>query len=333
MPKIPFEVFEGLSKWHRAVGGSAVFDQGRLRLTDGLAGIEAPISESVGDFAISADRLFGPLVSVAGDVKIDRRGERVDVVAGNFRAHLPVLVAETVPQWPTPKFKAADWIAVKPDWWEAVQSVSFAAPEKAILAPALGGVLWRKTQVIAGDGVRVARATVKENAMGFLPEKLLAAGKASLHPPEAVTWAENRAWVRFPDGVTAWAILPAEPWPESILPAVTEISHQAGKTPWAVWAGTDARAAADRVAIFAAERVSFRAQEKGHVIFAVDSAMGTATEAVKAQVSKEYDVDANPKLLADAVERAPACALAKERDALVFRRPGFEMILMLMVRA
>jgi hypothetical protein len=91
-----------------------------------------------------------------------------------------------------------------------------------------------------------------------------------------------------------------------------------------------ASAAAERVSGVAGVGVRFVAGAN-YVEFFAESTVGKASERVKATVTKPFSVWLNPELLTDGVRRTPTCAHAEQQSALVFRKPGLEIIVMLMV--
>jgi hypothetical protein len=309
--------------------GLVLFDEGHVRLGNGVLGVDAPFTALSG-VALPAIMFTTLLAMLKPDVALRLQKDHVLGIAGRFCARLPLLRREATPAWPTTP-PDAEWLFLPETAWSAAQSVSFAAGKGPGWALSL--VKIAPGQVLASDGVRVARAAAKSVKTDLLlPAHLIkACGKAfrDTVPDAVVPEAAGRAWLRFGD-VVAWSLLPEEDFPSAALTTiVAEVSKEVGPGFSARWSSSEARAALARVALFTDQAVTVKAEGKA-LVFSARSPRAYVKATIAAEVKRPFEIDADPALLDDALGRADCCAVPESGEYLVFRKGEWELIMMTM---
>ena len=304
-----------------------MFGSGRARVTDGILGVDAPGSMLDG-VSLPLTMLSGPALSTKSDVQMQIVDKHVLIKAGNFKGRFPTAPKEASVTWPdTPQKK--DWAAFPPGAWTAAQSVLFAADKGQRMA--LSAVRFLSGQALTTDGVRLARASAKGVPDGFLPSRFLEA--CAMAFPEAAPEAIvpdllGRVWLRFRNTL-CWSMLSAEEFPDSILKIAMQRSKDAGPGFSARWESPAATEAIARVALFSGAGLSVRAEGK-KLTFHAQSQFGEVEDSVTTEVARGFELSASPALLTDAFGRAACCAVAASSECLVFRKQGWELIVMAM---
>lgn len=307
----------------------ATFADGRARVGDGVVGVEAPFA-SLDGFALPVAMLVGPAMSLKSDVRVWVKDGTVTLEAGNFRGRVQVAAKERAAAWPSAPQKKS-WTPFSSEAWSAAQSVAFAVGTDHRLA--LSAVKLTAGQAVAVDGLRLSRAAAKGAPDLLLPARLLEACAAAFPetaPTNVVPDDGGRVWLRFGDTL-CWSLLPAEDFPSEVLGIAARRSKEAGANLSATWEAANATAALARVSPFADSGLIVKAEGK-LLTFEARSQRGEARESISAEVLKQFEIEAAPALLADAFGRAEGCAVPENRECLVFRRRGWELVVMAMVK-
>lgn len=310
--------------------GSAVFAGGRARVCDGIIGVDMP-GAALDGVVLPIAALTGPALSLKSDVTFRVEKSTIHLAAGNFRGRFASIAPETMLAWPDAP-SAKTFVPLGQDAWAAAQSVLFAADVGQ--RTALSAVKFAVGQALALSSVRLARALAKGAPDALLPSRFLTA-VAKAYPdatPDAIAQdVGGRVWLRF--GKTlCWSLLPSEEFPESVHKTAAEQSKRVGAGHSARWAIADATSALTRVAPFSEGRLTVKATGK-RLMFRAESQRGEVEESIAAEVARPFDVDAASGLLVDAFGRADCCAVASDGTCFVFRRRGWELIIMAMVRS
>ena len=320
----PFSPVTDLSE----LSGFVLFENGRARMSDGVIGVDIAF-DALDGYALPVVAFVSSLLSLKSDVQMYVKDDHVFLNGKKFIGRFTGALRKRCHAWPDIPAKNI-WTALPVGIWTAAQSVSFVADTKQ--RQAFSVVKVSPGQVYAIDTARLARSAAKNTQADLLfPLKLLdACVKAfpDTAPNAIASDASDRVWLRFGDTVV-WSLLPAGDFPTDVLPAVVQRSKQAGAGYSARWVGAKAQAALARVAPFAKDSLTVIAEGKT-LKFSAQSQRGSAEDSVEAEVVRPFKIEVNPVILADALGRAECCAATDDGQCLVFRRTGWELILMAM---
>lgn len=317
-----------------AGSGHALFTGSVARFSNGLTGLEIPFAG-----------LSGRALPVGPATEVIFRGEEelrvalsdgaIRVTAGDFSANLRFISGESLREWPA--LGKVQEFPVTAEAWAEASSVAFASESN--VRSELAGVVFYKTTAFATDGVRAARVLLKKGVgdkAGFVPFRLIdVVDKVSaVVKPVAIIWEENRAWVRFEGGALAWALLPAREYPVNVLSVLAQQSKKAGPGLQVFWGdrAEDASRIVERVSVFADDS-EVAVQADGDVLRVCGKgARGEASGKIPVKLSAALkEASVNGAMLADAVRRSRGMTAVPGEDCFLFRRPGFELLVMCLV--